>query len=262
MKVRQSRVLSKLKAGGVVHLASTLPEPWNVDLLGQLGFDGAWVDAEHNELNDANCSSLAMAGKAADIDVMVRIRKQGYADYFRFLEVGCTGILVPHCDSVADAAYAVEFAKFPPLGRRSLGGLGADCRYGMVPLPDYLAEANSQTFIAVQIECLAAVEAAHEIAAVEGVDVLFVGPGDLSLSLGKPGQTRHPEVVAAIRKVAQAARNNGKHWGLPVGSIADAQFFYDLGARFIIYGSAKGLLIKGFKQVRQEWEKAFHQSAI
>lgn len=68
---------------------------------------------------------------------------------------------------------------------------------------------------------------------------------------------RFIKVVTAIRKIAQAAKNNGKHWGLPVGSIADAQLFYDLGAGFIIYGSAKGLLIKGFKQVRQEWNESF-----
>lgn len=250
--MRESRVLRKLRRGNAVHVASSLPEAWSVELMGLLDFDCAWIDSEHNEMPES-VSSLAVAGRAADIDTMIRIRNQGNTDYFRFLEVGCTGILVPHCDSPTTARQIVKGARFPPLGRRSLGGLGADAAYGLVPLPEYLAQANNKTFVAVQIESREAVAAVDEIAAIEGVDLLFVGPGDLTLDLGCPGEFEHPELQSALHRVNQAATNAGKWWGLPVGTPDRAKFVLDLGARFIVFGSAKGLLINGYKSLRDTW---------
>jgi 4-hydroxy-2-oxoheptanedioate aldolase len=256
-RVRPSRVLAKLRGGQAVHVASSLPEPWNVELLGLLDYDCAWIDSEHNEMPETSVAGLAVAGRASDVDTMVRIRNQGYADYFRFLEVGCSGILVPHCDSAEIAREVVRNARFAPAGQRSLGGLGADAVYGMVPLGDYLEQANSETFVAVQIESQVAVGNVREIAAVEGVDILFVGPGDLSLDMGHPGQLDHPELRAALERVSEAAAEAGKWWGLPVGSPERVRDAHDLGARFIVFGSAKGLLINGYKGVRQAWAKLF-----
>jgi 4-hydroxy-2-oxoheptanedioate aldolase len=250
-----SKVLQKLRSGQTVHAAAVLPEPWNVELLGLLDYDCAWIDSEHNEMPDHLVSGLAIAGRASGIDTMVRIRKQSYADYFRYLEVGCKGVLVPHCDSAADAQIAVDGARFPPLGRRSLGGMGADAGYGLIPQSSYLSQTNQETFLAVQIECAAAVAVVDEIAAVPGVDILFVGPGDLCLDLGHPADFNHPDFRAALKRVNQAAKANGKWWGMPVGNTERLQIILDEGARFIVFGSAKSLLINGYKNIRATWKE-------
>jgi 4-hydroxy-2-oxoheptanedioate aldolase len=184
---------------------------------------------------------------------MVRILKTGYSSPMRVLESGANGIMVPHCRSAEEARQWVEWTRFPPLGRRGFDGAGADADYILADSAEHLKHANREVFLVLQIEDVEAVECVEQIAAVEGVDLLFVGPADLSLSLGVPLQFQHPKMQAAIDRVASAAARAGKWWGIPTGTLQAAQSALDQGARMVTCGSDHLFLVRGFQNVFREF---------
>jgi len=171
----------------------------------------------------------------------------------RALESGANGIMVPHCRSVEEARQWVEWTRFPPLGRRGFDGAGADADYMLADPLEHLKHTNREVFLVLQIEDMEAVECVEQIASVEGVDVLFVGPADLSLSLGVSLQFQHPKVQAAIDRVALATARAGKWWGIPTGSLQAAQAAIDRGARMVTCGSDHLFLVQGFQKAFQEF---------
>jgi 4-hydroxy-2-oxoheptanedioate aldolase len=162
--------------------------------------------------------------------------------------------MYPRCDSAAEAAEVVTWSKFAPQGRRGIDGANADMPYLSMPVAEYLRAANDQTFVVVQIEDAAAAARADEIAAVPGVDVLFLGPGDFSIIGGFPGQMDHPAIDAAIEQIAAAARRAGKHWGMPSFSVEHTQRLLDMGARFIAHGADIVMMKQAMEQLQQQFE--------
>ncbi|MEO7653964.1 MAG: aldolase/citrate lyase family protein, partial [Bryobacteraceae bacterium] len=189
-----------------------------------------------------------------DMDIMVRTDKGAYSDFVHPLELGATGLMVPHCMSVEEARQIVAMTRFHPIGLRPLDAGNADGHYCMIPLADYMRQANDKTFLVVQIEDPEAVECVEEIAAIPGIDALFIGPGDLSQALGVPGNMKHPTVVKAIERVAEACREHGRAWGLPVSAESAPQYM-EMGARFLASGADVLGLSVYFKQIRQNFEK-------
>ena len=202
----KSRALAKLRSGELVKVAgiSRVGEPWLAELTGRLGYDVIWFDMEHRLFGYEVLDPLALACRATGIDLMVRVLKEGYQAPMRALEAGANGTMVPHCKSAAEAKQWADWARFPPLGKRGFDGAGADCDYMLDDSQEFLKHANRETFLMLQIEDPEAVEAADEIAAVEGVDLLFVGPADLSIAYGVPLQVTHPLIEKAIERVAAA----------------------------------------------------------
>jgi len=249
-----SRVLHRLRSGGFVRLTSIcrVTEPWLAELVGRLGFDGVWYDLEHRTAPESSAEAIAVACRASGCDLMVRVRKSDYGMPMRMLEIGANGLMVPHMRSAAEARRWVDWCRFPPLGSRGFDGAGADADYMLADPAEHIAHANHQVFLAFQVEDRAAVEAINEIAAVEGFDILFVGPADLSLSLGVPFEWGHPELARAIRRVADAAARFGKWWGLPVASPEAAREYLRLGARVLAYGSDHVLLVDGYRRLYAE----------
>jgi len=245
-----SRVLRKLRAGETAKCTSMsrVTEPWLAEVIGRSGFDVIWFDLEHRSHNYHMIDPISLACRATGIDLMVRIRKSGYDSVMRALEFGANGIMVPHCRSAEEARQWVEWAKFPPAGKRGLDGAGADADWGFAPLLDHIRHANEQTFVVLQIEDREAVEQIEEIAAVPGFDVLFVGPGDLSLSYGVPGETQHPLLEAAIDRIAAACGRHGKWWGTVTGHPARAQNILDRGGRFLAVPGDHGWLVRGLAE--------------
>ena len=250
-----SKVLEKLRAGDFVRTVamSRVRDPWFAEVIGKLGFDVIWFDMEHRNFSNDVLDPVALACRANGIDLMVRILKDGYMAPMRALEAGANGILVPHCRSAAEARQWVEWTRFPPLGKRGFDGAGADADYFLTPPLDHLRHANQQTFLALQIEDAEAVDCVEEIAAVEGFDLLFVGPGDLTISYGVPMQVDHPLVQGAIDRVAAACAKHGKWWGMPTGSPEAAQKLLDRGARMITCGGDHGLLVNGLVDAKRRF---------
>ena len=245
-----SRVLKLLRSGSLVRVAgvSRVTDPWIAEVIGAIGYDVIWLDLEHRDFGLDIVDGISRACRLAGIDLMVRIEKSGYHSPMQALEFGANGLMIPHIRSAQEAKQWVEWCRFPPMGKRGLDGAGADSHYGLDPILPYIEHANRETFLAFQIEDKEALEQIDSIAAVPGYDMLFVGPGDLSLSLGVPMQLDHPLMEQAMVTVNEACKRHGKWWGTTSGSAAAAQHVVDLGAKMFTAGGDHGSLVNGFRQ--------------
>lgn len=186
-----------------------LPAPEAVEVLAAAGFDWLFLDAEHSPLSPADVQRMVMA--AGRVPCVVRLPANDEVFIKQTLDAGAAGLIVPMVNSASEAASIVKRAKYPPQGVRGVGTSRA-LGYGY-GIADYVARANLETAVIVQAEHIDAVNAIDDIVAVPGLDGIFVGPFDLSASMGLPGQVNEPTVVAAIEKVAAAA----KQANLPLG---------------------------------------------
>ena len=249
----KSKVLQKLRAGEFVRIASVtrVQEPWLTEVIGSIGYDGVWFDMEHRSFAYGALDPISLACRATGMDLIVRILKEGYTAPMRVLEFGANGLIVPHCCSVAEARQWRDWTFYPPKGRRGFDGAGADAAFMLEDSLTHLRGRNEETFLILQIEDREALECVDEIAAIDGVDLLYIGTGDLSISLGVPFDRRHPLMQHAIDRIANAAAKAGKWWGMPSGSPEDAQSLLDRGARFLTVGCDHPILVNG---LRNEFE--------
>ena len=192
----------------------TTPTEVNVELVAAAGFDFVVLDTEHGLFNPESVGRLVRAADGARIPAVVRVPScQSPADAGRALDAGAAGTLFPRADGLAVVQSAVECVKFAPAGKRGLAGVRAN-RYGTVPFDQFVRDANASTAVFIQIETAGALNHAAEIAAEDGVDLLFVGPNDLSHSLGVPGHYDEPRYRAAVERVGATAKENGKAAGI------------------------------------------------
>lgn len=252
--MRRSKTLEKLRRGEwVLSTAVAVGGARAAELAGHMGFDCLWIDTEHKPTNSETLYNVILGARAADTDCLVRIRKRGYLDYFRALEDGAAGIMVPHVKSAEEAREIVRNAKYYPLGRRGCDFAGADSKFMMDNPSENMEFSNRETFITIQIEDPEALECIDEITAVEGIDLIFIGPGDLSSGLGTFTNKNSDIMQNAIKKIAESATKNGKWWGLPVGSVEEAQKYLDMGARFLNYSSDLGAIFREYKRTLNEF---------
>jgi 4-hydroxy-2-oxoheptanedioate aldolase len=251
----KSKVLRKLRNGDFVRVISInrVTDPWLAEVAGRLGFDVIWFDMEHRPHGYDVVGPLSLACRATGMDLMVRVLKTGYTSPMRCLELGANGIMVPHCRSAQEARIWAEWTKYPPLGKRGFDNAGVDADYTFADSTEYLEHANEETFLAVQIEDREAVDCVDEIAAVEGVDLLFVGPADLSISYNVPMQREHALVQRAMDTVANAAEKAGKWWGTVTNTPEQAQTEMDRGARMVTCANDHFLLVHGLQSASKSF---------
>lgn len=239
--IRRSKILAKIRAGQVARVCSVGAFlRYYPRLAAEFRYDGIWVDAEHRVWDPSDTAAMITLHRLADIDCLwrpVTIEKTGL---YRLLEDGAAGLMIPHVSTPQRAQELVQAVKFPPLGDRGLDGAGLDADFLVGAPADYTDQVNRETFLAVQIETPLALENVEAIAAVPGVDVLFLGPGDLSLRLGCSPAVNDPLIMDAQKRVAAAARQHGKAWGRPVGSADDARTIIQLGAQLVVLGGDFG----------------------
>ncbi|MCA9198096.1 MAG: aldolase [Planctomycetales bacterium] len=202
-----------------------------------MGFDGIWLDLEHHSGSDETAARMMRAVRCGTSDVVVRPAKGEFLRMGRLLEAGADAIMYPQCDNAAEAEQLVQWIKFPPMGRRGFDGANADVPYFSQPISEYIAEANQRNVVIVQIETAAGLDAVESIAKVPGVDILMMGPADLSLQLGVPGQFEHALLRDAQHRIALAAQENHIAWGRPAGSVNQVQQLLDQGAKWICFGA-------------------------
>lgn len=192
--------------------------PAMIKMAADAGFDFVMLDFEHGDFNFQTVADLALLGRALNLDVMVRVAELSRAFVSRALDCGVTGVMAPMVESVQQAQQLVQWSKYPPLGQRGLATIGGMSGYRDAPdAVQYMADTNRQVLTIAQIETVAGVAAADGIAATPGIDVLLIGPNDLALSLGKPGELTCPEENDAIEHVAQAAHRHGKVFAMHAG---------------------------------------------
>jgi 4-hydroxy-2-oxoheptanedioate aldolase len=237
MKMRESKVLKKLRAGEVVScLKVNIGDAQVSELAARSGFDCVWVDREHIAQDWSIMAAHTWATKAHDVDLMVRVPRGSYSDYIKPLELDATGILVPHIMSLEEARQVVEMTRFYPIGRRPIDGGSADGGYTNIDFAEYLQQANEQRFVVLQIEDPEPLKDLEAIAALPGYDMLFFGPGDFSQGIGAPGEWNHPKLIEARKRVAEVANKHGK-FAATTGSIDKLDEFIGMGYSFVSVGA-------------------------
>jgi 2-keto-3-deoxy-L-rhamnonate aldolase RhmA len=183
-----------------------------VEGLGWSGFDWLLIDGEHAPvtLKDAVAQLRALAGTPTL--PIVRVAWNDRILLKQHLDAGVSTVMIPYVQNAAEARAAVDAVRYPPQGSRGVAAMHRGSRYGR--FSDYLARANEEMFVIVQIETIAALSACEEIAAVDGVDAVFFGPGDLAASMGLTGKAGHPDVTAAIEGGLKRCRPTGKSVGV------------------------------------------------
>ncbi|MCI0682158.1 MAG: aldolase/citrate lyase family protein [Gemmataceae bacterium] len=237
-----------------VFCVGQLCSPKIVEIVGMHGgYDAVWLDQEHVGLTIPHIEEAARAARGMGLDSFVRLTATDYATVMRPLEAGASGIMAAQVRGVDEAAQVLRWAKFHPQGLRGINASGVDGRYGTMPMPEYLQKCNEEVFVAIQIEHIDAVNDVDKIAALKHVDVLFIGPADLSQSMGLVASWDHPEIWAAIERVAKAARNHGIHWAILPRNLAYAQRCVDLGCRMLSLGIDTWAVQRGLKAFAEEF---------
>jgi 2-dehydro-3-deoxyglucarate aldolase len=226
------------------------------EALAHAGFDWLCIDMEHapNDSGDVTAQLRAIAAAHLPSEPVVRVPAKDPWLVKRVLDAGARTIMFPNIESAEDAAHAVRLTQYPgadaPDGLRGVAGMVRAAAFGM--RRDYVLSANAQIATIVQIESARALERVDEIAATPGVDCLFVGPADLSASLGHLGDTKHPDVQAAIARIADAARRAGVATGIFALDSASARQYRDDGFRFIALAADVVWLVRAARQALQE----------
>ena len=225
-----------------IGLWCSLASPISTEIVAGSGFDWLLLDMEHsaNDLRDIYGQLQAMAEGSAS--AMVRVPSDEPITIKRILDTGAQSLMIPNIDDADQARRAVAATRYAPRGVRGFSQAPRAARFGRIP--DYHARCEAEIFVAVQIESRRALDNLEEIGGVEGVDGVFIGPGDLSTSLGFLGQQNHPEVVGVIEQAVRRIRKAGKHAGILTANEELAQRYIAAGTTFTAVGSDMGLLAR------------------
>jgi 2-keto-3-deoxy-L-rhamnonate aldolase RhmA len=209
--MQANRVKKILKDGGLALGTYTggIADPQIVELIGHAGFDAAFIDMEHTSFDLRDVQLMVMAAERVGITPIVRTPGFDPAFVLRLLDMGVQGIQLPHISDARAAREAVKAVRYPPLGERGMAGASRASDYGKIPLREHMERSNREITLAVMIEDLPAVADIDAIASVEGIDIVAVGPSDMSRALGVSGTPDHPKLVETVHRVADAVRKGG-----------------------------------------------------
>jgi 4-hydroxy-2-oxoheptanedioate aldolase len=235
-------------------LWSSLSSHITVEVLANAGFDWLLLDTEHapNELPMVHTQLQAAAqGRSQPV---VRIPWNDTVTIKRYLDLGAQTLLIPFIQDADEARTAVAATRYPPLGVRGYASTARASDFGRVK--DYPTRCEEHLCVLVQVETLQALANIEAIAAVDGIDGIFIGPGDLAASMGLIGQTAHPEVVAAIEDAVRRIRACGKAAGILVGDEKLTRRYIELGCNFVAVGSDVGILARGAEALAAKFKPA------
>ncbi|MEE8442169.1 MAG: aldolase/citrate lyase family protein [Dehalococcoidia bacterium] len=233
----------KLAAGKAVWgVVAADPSPPVLEVLGYVGFDWVLLDNEHGHITADSMPNCVRACEATGMVPIVRPIGNKPEIIRPFMDMGCYGVQVPQVDTPEEAKAAVDAVKYPPLGVRGFSSGVRNNRFGMgMPSGEYLEHANRETLVCLMVETPEGIKNAEAIARVEGVDVVFVGAGDLSVLMGVPGQNTHPDVIKAVEGAVEGILRAGKTAGCS-GPDDQIPHWLEKGVRFF-HSSVTRLLI-------------------
>jgi len=226
----------------LIGLWSSLCSPLAAEALADAGFDWMLVDTEHSPIDVAGVMPILQAASHGSASLAVRPAWNDKVLIKRLLDIGAQTLLVPFVETAEEAAAAVQAARYPGQGVRGVAGSTRASRFGRAK--EYFEVANGEICLLVQLETGQALTQLTDIAAVEGVDGVFIGPSDLAASMGHLGDPSHPEVQSALKSAVKTLNSIGKPAGILATTAADAKRYRDWGYRFVAAGVDMGLLIK------------------
>lgn len=251
MKFIRDQVLKgQLVPGGWCSIGSSL----TVEIAGLAGFDWVLIDIEHGSGDLESLLGQLQALSATAAAGIVRIAWNEAPRFKRVLDMGASGVMVPYINSANEAKFAVKAMQYPPEGIRGVAKSNRGSGFG-VNFNEYFAKANDNLLTVVQIETREAVKNADEIAAVDGVDVLFVGPLDLSVNMGMAQQFDHPDFQEALSKVVSACKKSGKAAGILLGKAEQVEGIVEKGFTFIALSTDGAMVAAGMKKSAETLNK-------
>ena len=209
--MQKNRVKKILREGGLALGTYTggIADPQIVEIIGHAGYDAAFIDMEHTSFDLRDVQLMVIAAERVGITPIVRTPGFDPAFVLRLLDMGVQGIQLPHISSARAAHEAVKAVRYAPLGDRGMAGASRASDYGKISLKDHMEQSNREITLAVMIEDLPAVQEIDAIASIEGIDIVAVGPSDMSRALGVSGTPDHPKLVDVVQRVAEAVRKGG-----------------------------------------------------
>ena len=254
--MRENTLKQKLDAGKAVFgVMITFPSPPVVEMLGYLGFDWILIDNEHGTITVENSEDLIRAGEISGVAPIVRPVSNKPEIIAPFLDRGAWGVQIPHVNTAEEARAAVDAVKYHPLGHRGMFSGSRPAGYGLSgTTAEYVEDANRNTLVCLMLEEVEAIENLPEMVQVEGVDVFFIGSGDLSQSMGYPGQQTHPEVQSLMERGVGIIREAGRVAGV---SCPDSYVpkFLGMGVQYF-HGSVNRLLQSSSVNYLEEMRKS------
>ncbi len=245
MATYRQRVLKReILKGTFINLGSSI----TVEIAGKAGFDWLLIDLEHGVGDHETLVHQLQATGNTNAEPFVRIAANETPRYKRVLDLGARGVMVPWVSNVEEAELAVISMRYPPQGIRGVASLNRACQFGQ-DFDNYYATANEELVTVVQIETVEAVENAGAMAAIDGIDVLFVGPTDLTTNYGISRQFDHPTYREAVAKVNAACISAGKAAGILLANTGQIKQAKEDGFTFIAVGSDGGVLANGMKNL-------------
>lgn len=241
----------KIKAGQpVIGVRMDFASSYIVEFLGNIGLDFVYFDLEHALIDEESCQEMIRAAELVELTPLVRVPLNEPGIILRVLDAGAMGIIVSHCNTKEDVQSAVKAIKYPPEGERGIAG--KSLFLSDMPLPEYISAANKETLVVAMVEDLEALNNLPDILTFDGLDVLFIGRLDLSISCGLPGQIDNPVIQNAVERIITESRSAGKAVGVGAINVGDpesvrafikrgAQFF-SLNATSVLRNSTANLL--------------------
>lgn len=249
--MRLNSVKQALRAGGTVLGTSygQLRDPEIARILKAAGFDYAYLDGEHGCFGIETQQDICRVAALCGLTIFARVADMQYDLIARSLDCGADGIIFPRVESPELLAQAVSWCKFPPVGIRGFGLTAMQNNYENVTIPEVMTHRNESGMVILQIETKRALDAREELLAVPGIDVVMVGPVDLSISLGVPGQFDHPAMEAAFEAIRETCDARGIAPGLQARNLALSSKWRNRGYRFLGTASEWSMMLEKGKEI-------------
>jgi 2-keto-3-deoxy-L-rhamnonate aldolase RhmA len=245
-RVKQALAEGKLQLGTSF---AQLPSPEIARILAAAGFDWAFIDTEHGWFGIETVREVCYASVRAGLCPIVRVVGLDYGLVARALDCGAQGVMFPRVESVELLERAVSWTKFPPAGVRGCGLNAAHIDYAKASIAEVVEHGNANTMVVLQIETKRAVEMRDELLSVKGIDAVMVGPVDLSISLGVPGEFQHPKMVEAMEQIRDSCIGYGIAPGTQTRTPSLARFWRERGMRFLGCSSEVGMLLEKASEI-------------
>ena len=260
--MKENRLKRAVHEGEVVSgLFLIIPSPELVEIMGKVGLDFVIIDLEHGSFGIDSARNCVLAADAVSIVPLIRVAANEPTLIEQALNLGAQGVVVPHVNTAEEARRAVRAAKYPPAGERGYCPFSRGGHYGKYGGgPEYTERANAETMVVLLVEEPAGIENLESILSVEGVDVIFPGPGDLSASLGLLGQLDHPTVQQKVEWVITSARARGIAAACLPTSYDGAKHWVSKGAQVIVFLTDVNIFYSGCQTVKQGLQQAIEEA--
>lgn len=246
--MRENQLKKKLKEGQVCLGTFGRLGPAAVEVLGYTGWDFVVVDMEHGGFDINQVEHLLRAAKSVGITGLVRVPEPKAVQIMRALDAGAEGVQIPQITTAEDAQLVSKAARYYPEGNRGLCSFVRAAEYSAISPAEHIGSSNKEVLTVVHIEGEESANNTDALLNVPGIDVIFLGPWDLSQSLGVPGETKHPKVINLMHEVIDKCSKKGVAVGTFITTPEDAKYWADRGVQYLMYSTDAGMLVQNSKE--------------